>query len=206
MVKIVVVGSANIDLTIEVDRWPQPGETVFGNSLHFAPGGKGANQAVAAARLGAAVTFVACVGEDAYANDVINNLKANTVFTDYVYKLVGEVTGTAHITLAENDNSIIVIKGANDKMTESIIDLAISAIKEADIVMVQQEIPLNAVTYLVTLCHNLGVPVLLNPAPIQNTSQDTLNQATFLTPNEHEVLALFSNKNIDNAIFVIDTQ
>ena len=200
MVKIVVVGSASIDLTVQTDVRPNPGETVFGNNLLISPGGKGANQAVAAARLGADVVFVACLGNDVYADQILANLTANGVKTRHVHKLAAELSGTAHITLADGDNSIIVIKGANAKVTPAIAEQARKDILSADIVMLQQEIPPETINYVVEFCHQNNIPVLLNPAPIQNTAADTIAKATFLTPNEHEVAALFPNMNIESAL------
>ena len=113
MSKIVVVGSCNIDITVECDRWVHPGETIFGNRLTVSPGGKGANQAVAAARLGADVMMVGCIGDDVYGQLVLKALKENNVDSTYVKVLPGENSGTAHITVAEDDNTIIVIKAAN---------------------------------------------------------------------------------------------
>lgn len=124
MSKIVVVGSCNIDITVECDRWVHPGETIFGNRLTVSPGGKGANQAVAAARLGADVMMVGCIGDDVYGQLVLKALKENNVDSTYVKVLPGENSGTAHITVAEDDNTIIVIKAANDLVSPSLIDEA----------------------------------------------------------------------------------
>ena len=122
MSKIVVVGSCNIDITVECDRWVHPGETIFGNRLTVSPGGKGANQAVAAARLGADVMMVGCIGDDVYGQLVLKALKENNVDSTYVKVLPGENSGTAHITVAEDDNTIIVIKAANDLVSPELID------------------------------------------------------------------------------------
>ena len=119
---ISVIGSCNMDITVEADRRPGAGETVMGNRLIVSPGGKGANQAVAAARLGYEVYMVGCVGDDAYGKMMLDALAKSGVKTDYVETLENVTTGTAHITLAEGDNSIIVIKGANDLVSREIID------------------------------------------------------------------------------------
>ena len=118
---ISVIGSCNMDLMIEADRRPQAGETVMGKRLIVSPGGKGANQAVAAARLGEKVYMIGCVGNDAYGSMMLDTLKENGVNTDYVSVLDNEATGTAHIILAEGDNSIIVLKGANDKVDKNVV-------------------------------------------------------------------------------------
>lgn len=193
MAKIVVIGSCNIDVTVECDRWAKPGETIFGNRLIVSPGGKGANQAVAAARLGAEVTMVGCIGDDVYGEMIIRNLQQNNINTDFIKVLPGENSGTAHITVAEDDNTIIVIKAANDLVDAELIDQAEEKIKEADIVLLQHEIPFAAISYAIEKCWQLGVPVLLNPAPVAPVPQELVDKVTYLTPNEHEAAILFDN-------------
>ena len=194
MAKIVVVGSCNIDITVECDRWAKPGETIFGNRLTVNPGGKGANQAVAAARLGAEVKMVGCIGDDVYGQLVLKALKENNVDSTYVKVLPGENSGTAHITVAENDNSIIVIKAANDLVSPALIDEAWDAIKEADIVLLQHEIPAATNAYVIEKCYEAGVPVMLNPAPVAPVPPELLAKVTYLTPNEHEAAILFAGQ------------
>lgn len=194
MAKIVVVGSCNIDITVECDRWAKPGETIFGNRLTVNPGGKGANQAVAAARLGAEVKMVGCIGDDVYGQLVLKALKENNVDATYVNVLPGENSGTAHITVAENDNSIIVIKAANDLVSPALIDEAWDAIKEADIVLLQHEIPAATNAYVIEKCFEAGVPVMLNPAPVAPVPPELLEKVTYLTPNEHEAAILFAGQ------------
>ena len=194
MAKIVVVGSCNIDITVECDRWAKPGETIFGNRLTVNPGGKGANQAVAAARLGAEVKMVGCIGDDVYGQLVQKALKENNVDSTYVKVLPGENSGTAHITVAENDNSIIVIKAANDLVSPALIDEAWEAIKEADIVLLQHEIPAATNAYVIEKCYEAGVPVMLNPAPVAPVPPELLAKVTYLTPNEHEAAILFAGQ------------
>ena len=194
MAKIVVVGSCNIDITVECDRWAKPGETIFGNRLTVNPGGKGANQAVAAARLGAEVKMVGCIGDDVYGQLVLKALKENNVDATYVKVLPGENSGTVHITVAENDNSIIVIKAANDLVSPALIDEAWDAIKEADIVLLQHEIPAATNAYVIEKCFEAGVPVMLNPAPVAPVPPELLEKVTYLTPNEHEAAILFAGQ------------
>ena len=194
MAKIVVVGSCNIDITVECDRWAKPGETIFGNRLTVNPGGKGANQAVAAASLGAEVKMVGCIGDDVYGQLVLKALKENNVDSTYVKVLPGENSGTAHITVAENDNSIIVIKAANDLVSPALIDEAWEAIKEADIVLLQHEIPAATNAYVIEKCYEAGVPVMLNPAPVAPVPPELLAKVTYLTPNEHEAAILFAGQ------------
>ena len=172
----------------------------MGNELHIAHGGKGANQAVAAARLGAEVTMVGCIGEDAYGQMILDNLKENFINTDYIVTVPNTTTGTAHITLAEGDNSIIVIAGANAKVDQSVVDNAWSAIEQADLVMVQNEIPIPTIEYIVRRCHEANVKVLLNPAPAADLDSEWLELATYITPNEHELSALYPNQSTEEIL------
>lgn len=194
MAKIVVIGSCNIDVTVECERWAKPGETIFGKGLTISPGGKGANQAVAAARLGAEVAMVGCVGDDVYGKLMLEALEKNNINTDYIKVLPGENSGTAHITVAENDNSIIVIKAANDLVAPDLVDEAWEVIAQADMVLLQHEIPAATNTYVIEKCAAAGVPVLLNPAPVAPVPQELLDKVTYLTPNEHEAAVLFAGQ------------
>ena len=200
MNRIVVIGSCNMDIVVLADKRPTAGETIMGNELHIAHGGKGANQAVAAARLGAEVTMVGCIGEDTYGQMILDNLKENFINTDYIVTVPNTTTGTAHITLAEGDNSIIVIAGANAKVDQSVVDNAWSAIEQADLVMVQNEIPIPTIEYIVRRCHEANVKVLLNPAPAADLDSEWLKLATYITPNEHELSALYPNQSTEETL------
>ncbi|MFE3973991.1 MULTISPECIES: ribokinase [unclassified Peribacillus] len=194
MIRITVVGSSSMDLVVTSAKRPMAGETVLGESFITVPGGKGANQAVAAARLGAQVSMVGCVGDDVYGEIILENLKKNHVNTEYVEPVTGSASGTAHITLSEGDNSIIVVKGANDFITPEYVEKAKKVIEESDIVLVQQEIPEETVEYLADLCNMLQKRLLLNPAPARKLSEAVIQQASFLTPNEHEFEILFDGR------------
>ncbi|MFE0505313.1 ribokinase [Peribacillus butanolivorans] len=194
MIKIAVVGSSSMDLVVTSAKRPIAGETVLGDSFITVPGGKGANQAVAAARLGAEVTMIGCVGDDFYGEIILENLKKNHVNTKYVEPVTGAMSGTAHITLSEGDNSIIVVKGANDSITPEYVQKAKKIIEESDIVMVQQEIPEETVLYLAELCEKLQKRLLLNPAPARKISEAVIQQSSFITPNEHEFEILFDGR------------
>ncbi|MCT4479769.1 ribokinase [Peribacillus sp. NPDC101481] len=194
MIRIAVVGSSSMDLVVTSAKRPMAGETVLGESFITVPGGKGANQAVAAARLGAEVSMVGCVGDDVYGEIILDNLKKNHVNTKYVEPVTGSASGTAHITLSEGDNSIIVVKGANDFITPEYVQKAKKVIEESDIVLVQQEIPEETVEYLAELCSTLQKRLLLNPAPARKLSEAVIQQASFLTPNEHEFEILFNGR------------
>ncbi|MGE7778826.1 ribokinase [Peribacillus sp. NPDC097264] len=195
MIKIAVVGSSSMDLVVTSPKRPIAGETVLGDSFVTVPGGKGANQAVAAARLGAEVTMIGCVGDDFYGEIILENLKNNGVFTNYVEPVAGEASGTAHITLSEGDNSIIVVKGANDSITPDYVKKAMKIIEGSDIVLVQQEIPEETVEFLAELCDKLQKKLLLNPAPAREISELVIQRSSFITPNEHEFDILFKGRN-----------
>lgn len=188
--KVVVVGSINLDLVVQADRFPKIGETMFGTDSKMLPGGKGANQAVAAARLGADVTMIGCVGEDAYGEIVLKNFQENIVDTSCIKK-VAEPTGVAYITIAENDNSIILVQGANACVDRSLIDKYQAQILAADIVITQCEIPIETIRYLIDFCAENDVRLILNPAPTPEIAPEYLAKVTFLTPNEIEINQLF---------------
>lgn len=194
MAKITVVGSASMDLVVTSSKRPGAGETVLGESFKTVPGGKGANQAVAAARLGAEVTMIGCVGDDPFGKLVLNNFKSNGVITDHVEPVTGVETGTAHIILAEGDNSIVVVKAANDRVTPAYVDEAVEVIKASDIVLIQQEIPEETVVHVSELCAKYNIPLMLNPAPARLVPQAVIEQAAYITPNEHEAVILFGDE------------
>ena len=200
MVKVVVVGSISMDLVVTSKVRPGAGETVLGDAFKTVPGGKGANQAVAAARLGAEVHMIGCVGDDYYGNQLIKNLKNNGVSTKFVKPVTQIGTGTAHIVLAEDDNSIVVVKGANDFVTPEYVEGALDILKEADIVLIQQEIPFETIEYVSNVCASYGLSLLLNPAPAHFISNKVIDQATFITPNEHEVKLLFPNLSVEEVL------
>ncbi|GAB1784963.1 ribokinase [Priestia megaterium] len=183
-----------MDLVVTSNIRPGAGETVLGESFKTVPGGKGANQAVAAARLGADVSMIGCVGEDHYGKAILENFKSNGVSVENVKPVTDSDSGTAHIILAEGDNSIVVVKGANDYITPDYVEKAKEKIKEADIVLIQQEIPEETVEYVAQLCQELKVPLLLNPAPARPLKAEVIEQVSYITPNEHEAELLFEGK------------
>lgn len=197
---ISVIGSCNMDLTVEADRRPLAGETVMGRRLIVSPGGKGANQAVAAARLGEEVYMVGCVGDDAYGSLMLEALKKSGVKTDYVSVLPGVNTGTAHIILAEGDNSIIVLKGANDRVSRQVVDDAFDIIASSDLVMLQHEIPMDTIGYIIDRCFEAHVPVMLNPAPYMDIPEEWIEKVTYITPNEHEAALMFHGMDRDEIL------
>ena len=168
--KLAVVGSINMDMTVTAERIPLKGETLRGDSLHYIPGGKGANQAVAMAKLGAKVE------------------------TGHIKVLEGVPTGIAMITVGENDNTIIVVPGANGKVDRDYIDRIKEELKTFDMVVLQQEIPLDTVYYVVDFCYDNQIPVVLNPAPASNVPLEVIEKVTYVTPNEHEAVLIFGEE------------
>jgi ribokinase len=200
MATIVVVGSSSIDLVVTAARRPGAGETVLGEGFVTVPGGKGANQAVAAARLGAEVTMIGRIGDDLYGQEILNNFSENNVFTDYVEPVTHMASGTAHIVLAEGDNSIVVVPAANSEVTPAFIEKCKEAFRNADILLIQQEIPEDTVAYVGEICRQMKLPLLLNPAPARPLTEEMIANATYLTPNEHEAKVLFPGLSLSQAL------
>lgn len=192
--KIAVVGSLNMDMVVTAPRIPLKGETITGQALHFVPGGKGANQAVALGRLGADVSMFGCVGEDDFGRQLIHTLAANGVKADQVRTLQGQTTGVAMITVGDGDNSIVVVPGANGLVDRTYIESIQDELLQSQMVILQLEIPLDTAVYVIDLCHRAGIAVLLNPAPAQELSPDLIEKLTFITPNEHEAAIVFADQ------------
>jgi ribokinase len=188
---ITVVGSINMDLVVKTDIFPKQGETTLGNLFTTVPGGKGANQAVAAARLGSTVSIVGCVGNDSFGEPLKQNLEEQQVITTHVRQLDEVSTGIANILLSEGDNRIIVVPGANEKLTKSMIRKAEPQLKASKLVMIQLEIPREAIEETLEICAEHNVPVLCNPAPAQQFDIKWMDKITYLTPNEHECEVIF---------------
>ena len=188
---IVVVGSANMDMVLRVQQLPRPGETVSGHGFETMPGGKGANQAVAAARLGAEVHFVGCVGSDVFGAQMRGTLQAEGVNVDHL----ATVSGPSGVAIVLDDdangqNSIAIEAGANAALSAAHIDAAAATIAAASMLVCQLESPLPAVQRAIAVAHAAGVPVLLNPAPVQPLPPQLLQQVSLLVPNESEAAAL----------------
>lgn len=195
--KISVVGSINMDMTVTAERIPLKGETLIGQDVHYIPGGKGANQAVAMARLGADVEMFGCVGDDSNGEVLIKNLKSQGVKTDNIKVVENTPTGIALITVGDNDNTIVVVAGANGKVDCAYVDSIAEELKKSDMVVLQHEIPIETVEYVVDFCSKNGIKVVLNPAPACPLKQETIDKITYLTPNEHEAVILFGEGSTD---------
>ncbi len=191
--KILVIGSINMDLVTKTSRVPKLGETLMGESFFTIPGGKGANQAVAATRLGAEVTLIGCIGEDAFGNQLKEGLTTEGVITSCVKPVTHTTTGTASITLSNGDNSIIVVPGANFAVTPEYVQSFEQVIADSDILLLQLEIPLESVVEAVKIAKKHHVKIILNPAPIQALPKELLEQIDYITPNEHEQELLLSS-------------
>jgi ribokinase len=189
--KIVVVGSFNTDLTAYTERMPRPGETIIGQKFVTGPGGKGSNQAVAAARLGADVTFIGRVGQDVFAEIGMKIWKEEGINTDFVMRDPENATGVAPIWVdGKGENMIIVVPGANLAVSTADIDAATDIIAQADVVIVQLEINFDAISHVLKLAKAHGVRTILNPAPAGVIGQDVVALADYLTPNETELEVL----------------
>ena len=189
--KIAVIGSINMDLTARAERLPGKGETVSAADLQYVPGGKGANQAVAIARLGGDVAMFGCVGDDGFADRLIGNLEQNGVETAHIRRVAGSPSGIAMITVANGDNSIVVVPGANACVTPAYVESVRDAILEAEILVLQNEIPMETVKHLIDLGRQAGKCILYNPAPAQSLPEGAMEKIDYLTPNEHEAALLF---------------
>ncbi len=185
--KIVVIGSLNMDIVVEADAPPQAGETMFGKSVRFVPGGKGANQAYALAKLGAEATMIGAVGEDAFGEQMIEALEQVGVRMDGVKRAAGVPTGVASILIADGDNRIIVIPGANAACSPEDVDAGRDAIAAADIVLLQLEIPLETVIHAARTAKSMGKTVILNPAPAKVLPEKLLQDIDYITPNRIEL-------------------
>jgi ribokinase len=185
--RIAVVGSANIDLTTFTDRFPKPGETIFGQKFDLGFGGKGANQAVAARFCGADVFMVARVGSDLFGPATIENFKKLGIDTTHVKQIEGLSSGVAPIFVESNgQNRILVVKGANDALKAADVDAAAEMLKTADCIVLQFEIPLETVYYTVEFARKHGVRCIVNPAPGQPVELDALADLDYFIPNESE--------------------
>lgn len=199
MGKILVIGSTNMDIIAMMDHLPVPGETVGNGKLARAHGGKGANQAVAAARAGGAVRFITCIGEDDDGKKMIDGFQKDGINTEGVVVIPGVATGTALIFVDSNgENCIAVAPGANDHLSKGIIDRAEEAIKEADLILLQLEIPYDTIQHICKLAARHQKRVILNPAPARGLDEDVLGSLEYLVLNETEAEILVGQKVREN--------
>ncbi len=191
MAEILVIGSSNTDMVIQAPYLPTAGETVLGKKFVMNPGGKGANQAVAAARLGGNVSFLGKLGEDLFGQQAIANLQREGISTDYLLVDPNHASGVALITVdKQGENMIVVASGANMALTEAEILQSQEAIAQAKLILLQLEIPLDTVELAVKIASELGKTIILNPAPACPLTDCLLSQVTILTPNQTEAKIL----------------
>jgi ribokinase len=191
MTKIVVVGSANMDLIVQAQHVPGPGETVLGHDFRTTLGGKGANQAVGAARLGADVTFVACIGPDNFGDQCLQGYKAEGIDTRFIVRDPSEATGVALVVVADDgENSIAVASGANMRLSTKMVEAAGDIIAEADVLLMQLEIPLDVIAAAAQIARANNVKVVLNPAPARELPAELLRLVDVITPNRIELAQL----------------
>jgi ribokinase len=192
MAKVVVIGSSNTDMVVNSPKMPAPGETILGKDFSIIPGGKGANQAVAAARAGGDVTFIAKVGDDDFGKRAVVGYKADGIITDYIFVDNLTPSGIAVIIVEETtgQNAIVVASGANGNLSVEEIQKVEDVIATADIVLIQLEIPLEIVKYSLEIAKRNGVVTVLNPAPALRLDDEILSHVDIITPNESETQIL----------------
>jgi ribokinase len=191
MSRIIVIGSSNTDMVIKTEKLPSPGETILGGIFLMNPGGKGANQAVAAARLGGKVTFITKRGNDLFGNQAVGLLMREGIDTQYIVKDPDLPSGVALITVdSAGENSIVVAPGSNGNLSEEDIPPMIFETSKFEILLLQLEIPINTVEYSADKASEHGIKVILNPAPACKLSDKLLGKIWLITPNETEAEAL----------------
>lgn len=191
MSKITVIGSLSTDFVVSADIRPSVGETITGNNFTTTFGGKGANQAVAAARLGAKVNMIGTVGTDLFGKEIVDNLVENQIFTSNVESVTHVPSGSAHISVVDGDNSIIYIPGANNEITKEQIIKAYPVIDLSDVVIIQNETPLEIIEFVIQTCFEKGIKTIYNPAPAKKIKRELIEKVTYFTPNELEYNLLF---------------
>lgn len=202
---IVVVGSLNMDLVVRTPRLPSVGETIIGSDFHIFPGGKGANQAVAAARLGGKVKLIGRVGSDSFGETLIETVARDNVDADHVLKDPQAATGVALITVDSNgQNTIVVASGANAKLSPEDIDNAREAFEGAAVLLLQLESPLKAVNHAIDLARGHGAKVVLNPAPAQLLDLEFLSRVDYLVPNQTELALMTGMESIPDAVKALE--
>ena len=199
MSKICVVGSINLDFFTTASTFPEKGETILGNEFFTQPGGKGANQAIAAAKLGGDVSFVGAVGNDPSSKVLLDNFTKHQVKIEGV-ESVDTHSGMAQITIAEQDNTIIVVPGANKKVTIDLVKKHEDMIDACDIVILQMEIPLETMEYVIDYAYAKKKTIILNPAPAHVLSEEAIEKSTYITPNEVEIKTVFGEVPIEEIL------
>jgi ribokinase len=187
MERILVIGSSNTDMVVKTKRFPNPGETILGGNFFMFPGGKGANQAVAAARMGGDIVFICKIGNDIFGEQAIEGFKKEGINTNYIFRDPNGTSGVALITVNEDgENEIVVAQGANNTLSAENILHAVKAIESCTILLLQLEIPVTTVMAAAEKASVLGKRVILNPAPATNLPKELFSYLWLITPNETE--------------------
>ena len=200
--RIIVLGSCNTDMVVKANRLPVPGETILGGTFYMNPGGKGANQAIAASRLGAEVTLVSKIGYDLFGLQALEIYKSEKINTEFIFTDPKNPSGVALISVDSfGENSIIVAPGASRTLSIEDIDKAKEKIKEADIMLMQLEVPIETAEYAAGIAKKYGIKVILNPAPASTLSDKFLNNVHTILPNriEAEMLSGIKVKDMESA-------
>ena len=201
---IVVVGSLNMDLVVRAPRHPHVGETIIGSDFGTYPGGKGANQAVAAARMGGAVKMVGCVGQDDFGQALLRNVSDNGVDATFILHDPHAATGVALITVDDaGQNTIVVASGANARLTPEDVARAESVFEGASVLVLQLETPLLAISRAIEIAQHHGLRVVLNPAPAQKIDAGLLAAVDYLIPNQTELALLAGVQPLEEAVAVL---
>lgn len=188
--RVCIVGSINMDMVTTTSQVPEQGETVLGEKFETYPGGKGANQAVAASRIGADVTMIGSVGQDDFGKSLLSHFQTEGIHHKGIHICPHVSTGIATIILSENDNRIIVAPGANARVTPEMIHNSRDVLLASDIILLQFEIPMETIQFTIDLAYKHQIPVIVNPAPFQDIPEDIFKKVTYFTPNEIELDAM----------------
>jgi ribokinase len=205
---VTVVGSINYDVVALVGKYPEKGETIFGEKIEYFNGGKGANQATSVARLGGLVNMIGAVGTDLYGDILIEGLKKNNIVTDYVKRSTRKSTGITIVTIDQTaENTMQVFKGANDDLTDEDVVDAMNEITGSNVLLVQMEVPQQTVITSMKLAKQKGMYVVLDPAPADGIVIQALEYADVITPNQQETMHLvgINVKDVSSALKAAET-
>ena len=198
MKKIVVLGSLNMDMVVTTERLPVIGETIHGEHIHYMMGGKGANQAVAASRMGISTSLIGSVGNDTFGEKILKNLSEENIDLSTINTEKNTFTGIATVFNTNSDNAIVVIPGANEFCEKHSVDQHIDKIKPADVFLTQLETPMETVEYALKKAKEFGVKTILNPAPFKELPKGVIDHLDYCTPNESEFESMVGRK-FDNS-------
>lgn len=198
--KIIVVGSSSIDLVLNTDKYPQANETVMAVRSETFFGGKGANQAVGTARLGANTMFIGCVGMDPYGQQILRNLVNENVNVGFVHEDVNAATGTAYVTASSGKNAIVVVPSANHSLKPAHLEDADKFFSTADLVLVQLEVPMDVVEAVYEKCKKYGTKLVIYAAPAHKISQEIIDYATFIILKSNDLSVIFDEDTKDEVL------